>query len=295
MQKWWRRVSSLPYDLSIFGTQKPADIERNDTTMNREQEPGRVLITAGAAGIGRVLARSFLENGYRVHVCDVNPDSLAQSLAGQAGLTGSRADVGDPAQVDELFAAVRENLGGLDLLINNAGIAGPTAAVEDISTTEWRETLAVDLDGPFFCCRAAVPLLRQSDAGSIINIASNAGLFGFPFRLPYAVSKWALIGMTKTLAMELGPAKIRVNALCPGSVAGQRIEGVMQRDAAQQGVSTDEIRRLYTRQTSLRCFVEPEDVAAMALFLASPAGSRISGQAIGVDGHTEGLSNFQEY
>lgn len=262
--------------------------------MNKEQQQGRVLVTAGAAGIGKVLARSFLDSGYRVHVCDVDPDSLAASLAELPGLTGSIADVGDPAQVEELFTAVKSSLGGLDVLINNAGIAGPTAPVEDISNDEWRATLAVDLDGPFFCSRAAVPLLRHSTGGCIINISSNAGLFGFPFRLPYTVSKWALIGMTKTLAMELGPAGIRVNALCPGSVAGQRIERVMERDARQQGVSTDEIRRLYTRQTSMRCFVEPEDVAAMALFLASPAGCRISGQAIGVDGHTEGLSNFQE-
>jgi len=256
--------------------------------------PGRVLITAGAAGIGKVLAQSFIDNGYRVHICDVDSDTLEASLTANPGLTGSVADVGDPAQVDELFAAVRESLGGLDVLINNAGIAGPTAPVEAISNAEWRETLAVDLDGPFFCCRAAVPLLRESKAACIINISSNAGLLGFPYRLPYAVSKWALIGMTKTLAMELGPAGIRVNALCPGSVSGQRIDNVMQRDARQQGVSVDDIRRLYTRQTSLRCFVEPEDVAAMALFLASTAGCRISGQAIGVDGHTEGLSNFQE-
>ncbi len=264
--------------------------------MNKQDRstPGRVLITAGAAGIGQVLAQSFSDNGYRVHICDVDRDALAASLEANPRLSGSVTDVGDPAQVDELFAAARESLGGLDVLINNAGIAGPTAPVEAISNDEWRQTLAVDLDGPFFCCRAAVPLLRESKAGSIINISSNAGLFGFPYRLPYAVSKWAMIGMTKTLAMELGPAGIRVNALCPGSVSGQRIDRVMQRDAKQQGVSVDEIRRLYTRQTSLRCFIEPEDVAAMALFLASKAGSRISGQAIGVDGHTEGLSNFQE-
>lgn len=262
--------------------------------MNNQEAQGRVLITAGAAGIGKVLAQNFLENGYRVHVCDVNPDALATAMAELPGLSGTIADVGDPAQVEELFIGVRENLGGLDVLINNAGVAGPTAPVEQISDEDWRRTLAVDLDGPFYCCRAAVPLLRESPAASIINISSNAGLFGFPNRLPYTVSKWALIGMTKTLAMELGPEGIRVNALCPGSVAGERIDGVIERDAQQQGVSPEEIRRLYTRQSSMRCFVEAQDVAAMAVFLASRAGCRISGQAIGIDGHTEGLSNFQE-
>lgn len=262
--------------------------------MQKDNKDQLVLITAGASGIGKVLATGFLQAGYQVHICDVDADALKRAKQDAPELGTSLTDVSDPEQVREMFAEVRERHGALKVLINNAGIAGPTAPVESISTVDWQKTLAVDLDGPFFCCREAVPLMRKSEGASIINISSNAGLFGFPNRLPYTVSKWALIGMTKTLAMELGPGGIRVNAICPGSVAGERIDRVIERDARQQGASVEQIKRQYTRQSSMRCFVEPEDVAAMALFLASPAGARISGQAIGVDGHTEGLSNFQD-
>ena len=248
------------------------------------------LITAGAAGIGRVMAAAFGQAGYSVHVCDLNQAALEEfaRLHPQAGY--SRLDVADAESVEALFAELDQRYGRLDVLINNAGIAGPTARVEDISTDDWQRTLAVDLSAHFYCTRSAVPLLRRQ-GGSIVFMSSNAGLFGFPFRLPYTVSKWGLIGMTKTLAMELGPDRIRVNALCPGSVNGERIDAVIERDARQQGVSTAEIRRLYARQSSLRTFVDPEDVAAMAVFLCSDAGARISGQAIGVDGHTESLAN----
>ena len=135
-------------------------------------------------------------------------------------------------------------------------------------------------------------LVNNAGGGSIICIASTAALFGFPLRSPYAACKWAIIGFMKTLAMELGPERIRVNAICPGSVSGPRIDGVIERDAASRGMQPQEIRDLYLRQTSMRTFVEAEDVAEMAFFLASTAGARISGQAIGVDGHTEGLSNW---
>jgi NAD(P)-dependent dehydrogenase (short-subunit alcohol dehydrogenase family) len=249
------------------------------------------MISAGASGIGRVMAEAYMAAGYRVHVCDSNPDLLQRFRQHYPEAGASLADVADPDSVMSMFSELQREHGRLDVLVNNAGIAGPTARVEDISDEDWSRTLAVDLSGHFYCVRAAVPLLRANGGGSIIFISSNAGLFGFPFRLPYTVSKWGLIGMTKTLAMELGPDKIRVNALCPGSVNGERINGVIERDAQQQGVSAEEIRRLYARQSSLRCFVEPEDVAAMAVFLSSAAGARISGQAIGVDGHTESLAN----
>lgn len=262
--------------------------------MSKPLSESTVLVTAGATGIGRVIADAFRAEGARVWVCDVDASALQNLQTAAPDLVGRHADVSRPDEVEALFHALEQEAGGLDVLVNNAGIAGPTAAVEDIRTEDWRATVAVDMDGAFFSARAAVPLLKAAGGGSLINIASNAALFGFPFRLPYAMCKWALIGMTKTLAMELGPHGIRVNALCPGSVNGPRIEGVIERDAAVQGVEPEAIRRLYQRQSSLRCFVDAADVAAMAVFLASPAGAKISGQSIALDGHTESLSNLND-
>lgn len=248
----------------------------------------KVLVTAGASGIGRTIALTFLEAGYHVTVCDIDESALANLAEEAPGIKPAVTDVSDPDAVNTLFATIAQAPGRFDVLVNNAGIAGPTAPVQDIEPSAWRQTLAVNLDGAFHCTRAAVPLL-EAEGGSIVNIASNAALFGFPNRLPYTVSKWGLIGFTKTLAMELGPFGVRVNALCPGSVAGPRIEGVIERDAGERGLSAEAVRQEYTRQSSMRCFVDAEDIAAMAVFLASDAGAKISGQAIAIDGHTEGL------
>lgn len=254
----------------------------------------KVLVTAGAGGIGCAMAIAFHEAGYAVHVCDVDQAALDRLATDAPGIHAHRADVSSPADVAALFEAMDRHPGTLHALVNNAGIAGPTAPVQDIDPQAWRDTLTVNLDGAFLCARAAAPQLLAAGEGSIINIASNAARFGFPNRLPYAVSKWGLIGFTKTLAMELGPGGVRVNAICPGSVSGPRIDGVIERDAAERGLDPQTVRREYARQSSLRCFVDATDVAAMALFLASPAGARISGQAIGVDGHTEGLFQFDK-
>lgn len=251
-----------------------------------------VFVSGGATGIGRTIARRYLQGGSRVHVADVDARAIEQFVAEHPGATGSVCDVGDAAQVDRAFDDLVRHHGGLDVLINNAGIAGPTGRVEDIDPAGWERTIAVDLNGQFYCARRAVPLLRASAAGSIVCIASTAALFGFPLRSPYAACKWAIIGFVKTLAMELGPAGIRVNAICPGSVSGPRIDGVIERDAASRGMEPAQIRDLYLRQTSMRTFVDAEDVAEMAWFLTSAAGAKISGQAIAVDGHTEGLSNW---
>ena len=253
-----------------------------------------ILITAAASGIGAVMAKQFVEAGYKVVVGDVDADSVRAFLHQNPQISGGVMDVSDPDSIEAFFTAWFPFGSPLDVLINNAGIAGPTASVKDISIEEWNQTLAVDLSGAFYVTRKAAPLMQAAQAGAIINISSNAGLFGFPNRLPYAVSKWGLIGMTKTLAMELGPDGIRVNALCPGSVSGDRIDHVIKRDAQLQGVSESSIRQLYSRQSSMRCFVEPEDIAAMAVFLASSAGAKISGQVIAVDGHTESLSSIDE-
>lgn len=250
-----------------------------------------VLVTAGGSGIGRTITEAYLSLGARVHICDVSQDLLDECRAAYPELSTSLCDVSDPAQVGATFADIEFRYGRLDILINNAGIAGPTASVEDIEIESWQQTIAIDLSGNFYVARLAVPMLKRN-GGSIVNMSSSAGLYGCPLRSPYVAAKWAIIGLTKTWAMELGPFNIRVNAICPGSVEGPRIDGVIERDAAGRGMQPDEIRQLYQRQSSLRKFISAEDVANMAVFLSSDAGASISGQAMSVDGNTESLSNW---
>ena len=245
-----------------------------------------VLISGAASGIGRAIAETFLAAGDEVHVCDSSADAIDEFVTANPGARTTQTDVSDAADVAKLFAGIDK----LDILINNAGIAGPSAGVEDVKADAWDECIAVNLSGAFYMTRHAVPLLKQSSAGSIINMSSSAGLFGTPMRSPYAASKWGLIGLTKTWAMELGPYDIRVNAVCPGCVSGPRIEGVIERDAAERGVSTKKIRDVYERQSSMRSFVAPEEIADTVLFLASDKAGKISGQAMSVDGHTESLA-----
>lgn len=251
-----------------------------------------VLVTAGASGIGLCIAQTFLTHGCKVHICDIDSASIKQFVATYPTATASIADISRPDDVDQLFEEINKHYGKLDILVNNAGIAGPTAAVENTDIDAWKQTVDINLNGQFYITRKAVPLLKRSGGGSIINIASNAGLFGFPLRSAYTATKWATIGLTKTWAMELGTDNIRVNALCPGSVNGPRIENVIQKDASERAVSPESIREIYQRQSSMRLFVDAQDVANMALFLSSDLGSKISGQAMGIDGHTEGLSNW---
>jgi len=250
-----------------------------------------VLVSAGAAGIGRTIADTFLAHDCHVHICDIDAKAIADFLESHPDASATEADISNVAQVEQVFEQLAGRYGRLDVLVNNAGIAGPTAHVEDIEPAEWERTVAVNLNGHFYCTRKAVPLLRTA-RGCIINIASNAALSGCPGRAPYTASKWAMVGLTKTLAMELGPDGVRVNAICPCSVDGERIRAVIEQDAKKRGQSAESIRDVYLRQSSLRTFVSPQDVANLALFLASDLGCKISGQAIGLDGHTETLSNW---
>jgi NAD(P)-dependent dehydrogenase (short-subunit alcohol dehydrogenase family) len=251
----------------------------------------RVLITAAGSGIGFAIATAFHRAGARVHICDVDPEALATAGDALPGIGATLADVATPGDVDRLFGEALTALGGLDVLVNNAGIAGPTALLEDIDPVDWRRTLAVNLDSQFYCLRRAIPALKAAGGGSVVNLSSTAGLFGYPRRTPYVAAKWAVIGLTKSLAMELGPDGIRVNAICPGSVDGPRMDRVIAAQADALGVPDQEVRDTYTRNASLRTFIKAEDIANMALFLCGPGGAKISGQALAVDGHTESLSD----
>ena len=249
----------------------------------------RVLITAAASGIGLSMADAFLAAGARVFICDVNAQALQQALATRATLAGMVCDVSDEQEVADFFARGTAHLGGLDILVSNAGVAGPTANVENIALADWRRCLAVNLDSAFLCARLAAPLLRAQGSGSIVNMSSTGGLFGFPRRAPYAAAKWAIRGLTRTLAQELGPAGVRVNCICPGSVAGERMDRVIAAEARQTGRNEAEVRKEMTDAASLKTFIQADDIAQLALFITSPAGARISGQELAVDGHTETL------
>jgi NAD(P)-dependent dehydrogenase (short-subunit alcohol dehydrogenase family) len=240
----------------------------------------RVLVTAGGAGIGRVIADTFVAQGAKVHVCDVDE----KALKGLGTITHSVADVAKLDQVERLFEDVTKKLGGLDVLVNNAGIAGPTAKVEDIRPEDWERTIAIDLNGMFYCTRKAMPMIKLSGGGSIVNLSSTAGRLGFPLRSPYAAAKWGVVGFTKSLAVEAGPDKVRVNCIQPGIVEGDRVERVIAAKAKAIGAEHEKVRAMMLETTSLRSTVTAQDVADMALFLATAPGRHITGQAISVCG-----------
>ncbi|MEJ1994377.1 MAG: SDR family oxidoreductase [Limibacillus sp.] len=250
----------------------------------KEFEGKRVLITAGAAGIGLHLVQRFLAEGARLAVADVAEADLA---ALPEAVLGYRCDVSNESEVDVLFDGVARDLGGLDILINGAGIAGQTASIEESDPARWRHCIEINLTGSYLCLRRALPLLRASGGGAVVNFSSTAGLFGYPYRSPYCAAKWAVIGLTKTAAQEAGPDGVRVNAICPGAVEGERMDRVVAAEAAEKGVREAEIRAAYTAGSSLKRWVSADDVADSVLFLCSDRAKLISGQAISVDGNTE--------
>ena len=249
----------------------------------------RVVVTAGAGGIGLAIAEELLAHGARLVVCDVDEAALAAFRAAHPGAEALRADVSDEGDVDALFEAAQRHLGGLDALINNAGIAGPTGGVEHLDPAEWRRCIDIGLTGQFLCARRAVPMLKVAGGGSIVSMSSAAGKHGYAYRTPYSAAKFGVIGFTQSLAKELGPANIRVNAILPGIVEGPRMEGVIRDRAAQTGVSYAEMEATYLNRISLRHMVTQHDIATTVAFLLSRAGANISGQSLAVDGNVETL------
>lgn len=245
--------------------------------------PGlRVLVTAGAAGIGREIAEGFIRNRAQVFVCDIDEAALADFKRAHPDAHVQRTDVASQAEVDALFDAVESKLGGLDVLVNNAGIAGPTTTVEAMDPDDWRRTVDINLNGQFYCLRRAVPLLKRSSDASIIALSSVAGRLGFARRLPYSATKWAIVGMTKSLAIELGDDGIRVNCIQPGIVEGPRMDRVISARAEEEGVSFEDMRTRNLEKVAMKKMVTARDIANTALFLCTPAGANVTGQALSV-------------
>lgn len=257
--------------------------------MTQDLTGKRILISAGGAGIGRLMAETMQQAGAKVFVCDVDESALADLSATNPAIGQIKADVSDREAVQRFFDEGMAFLGGLDVLINNAGIAGPTGPVEEIDPDAFEQTLAINVLGHFYCTRLAVPVLKENGGGAIINLSSAAGKFAFPLRTPYSASKWGVVGFTKSLAAELGPHNIRVNAILPGAVAGDRIDRVIAAKAEARGVRFEEMKATYTGLASLNTLIPPEDIVSMAVFLASDACGTLSGQALSVDGDTQYL------
>lgn len=244
----------------------------------------RAFITAGGAGMGRATAIAMDRLGAEVFTCDIEPAGL-ETLPDS--ITTWTCDVTQSSELDAIFDEILP--GGLDIMVNNAGVAGPTKLVEDVTDEEWRHTMAVCVDAQFFCVRRVTPVFKAQQHGTIINLVSAAGILGYPTRSPYVAAKWAVTGFTETLAMELGPDNIRVNGIVPGNVNGERMERVINAHAEADGLAPDAVRRMYAIGTSMQCYVDPEEIADLIVYLCSDYARHISGQIIGVDGNTETL------
>lgn len=244
----------------------------------------RAFVTAGGDGMGRTTAMTMDRLGAEVFTCDIDAGGLATL---PDAIRSWPCDVADSDALDAIFDQILP--GGLDILVNNAGVAGPTKPVEDITDAEWDHCMSVGIDASFYCARRVVPIFKAQQRGVIINMVSSAGIMGLPGRSPYVAAKWALAGFTETLAMELGPHNIRVNGILPGNVSGQRMERVIDAHAANEGLDPEHVRRLYALGTSMQCYVDPQEISDLIMFLVSDFGRHISGQLIGVDGNTETL------
>ncbi len=250
------------------------------------------VVTAAATGIGKATAIALSEAGAAVHVCDIDEAGLNQLSLKYPGIGYTVCNMADASAVDQLFDEVSERFDDkLDFLVNNAGIAGPAGPLETLETDGWLDTFDVNLHSTFYACKRAIPMLKKNGSGAIMNLSSTAGLHGYPLRTPYAAAKWAIVGLTKSLAMELGEDNIRVNCICPGSVTGDRMDRVITSIAEASGETEEKVRQDNVKATSMKTFVDPEDVASLILFTFSDFGGRISGQALAVDGHTHSLAS----
>jgi NAD(P)-dependent dehydrogenase (short-subunit alcohol dehydrogenase family) len=247
----------------------------------------RVLITAGAGGIGLVVATRFAAAGARVHVADVDTAAVDRLRAAHPEISATVADVARPQDVARVFDDLKRELGGLDVLVNNAGIAGPTAPAAEYPFAGWQEVVGVNLHGTFLVTQRAIPLLRDSAQASIIVMSSVAGRFGYPNRIGYATTKWALVGFAKTLSLELGPFGITCNVIHPGGVEGERVRNVLAARARLSGRSIEEENELALANQAIKKFVDPQDIAELIMFLAGPHGRSISGQSIPIDGDSK--------
>jgi len=249
----------------------------------------RAVITAGACGICRKVAELFIENGAKVFIGDVDDKMLTDFKDKNPTASGCICDVSKSEKVAQFINEAEKYLGGIEILINGAGIGGPAGKVEDIDPDDWNKTLDVGINGAFYCVKYTVPHIKRAGGGSIVNFSSAAGIMGYPYRSPYAASKWAIEGFTKTLAMELGEHDIRVNAIVPGVVEGDRMERVIANEAIAKCLSKQKVREIIIEGISMRKFVTAENIAHMILFICSEAGRNINGQSLGVDGFTETL------
>lgn len=249
----------------------------------------RVVVTAGASGIGFAIARFLHAQGVQLAICDVDAAALKTASTSLGNCLALPADVSVDAAVDNFFDAVQDQLGGLDALVNNAGIAGPTGKIEDLTPEDWRRCIDICLTGQFLCARRAVPMIKAAGGGALVNMGSAASKHGYAFRTPYSAAKFGVIGLTQSLAKELGPDNIRVNAILPGIVEGPRMEGVIQARAEATGATYGEMETEYLRNISLRRMVSPDDVSSTVAVLISDLGANLSGQSLAVDGNVETL------
>jgi NAD(P)-dependent dehydrogenase (short-subunit alcohol dehydrogenase family) len=247
-------------------------------------EARRVVVTAGGGGIGLTIAQAFVAAGDRVHICDVNPDAVERVTRDNPAITGTVCDIADRTAVERFVDEAVEALGGIDVLINNAGISGPTTSVENLDPDEWDTVLAVNLTGPFNVTRLAIPHLKKSESGVVIMMSSVGGRFGYANRSTYATTKRALIALAETLALELGDDGIRVNTIAPGAVSGPRMDGVLRARAAATGRDLDDVLTDALGIQSIKRFADPRDVAALAVFLAGEHATTITGQTFAIDG-----------
>jgi len=249
-----------------------------------------IIISASADGLGWCMATFLIDQGHTVYLSDINQqkiDEVHKHPLFNKRIFIEKVDAGNPESVKSYFKTLSQKITSIDALINNVGIAGPTGPMEDLTIEDWKQTIDINLNSHFYFTKFAIPLLKKNKGGSIINLSSTAGLFGFPLRTPYAASKWAIIGITKSLAMELGKFNIRVNAICPGSVSGDRINRVIEAKAKLIDSSEKEVKEDFESMVSLKTFVNKEDIANIATFLISNEASKISGQIMTVDGNTE--------